>query len=402
MGLKQYLDVDVLTAAEQRIETVFDRFDRICVSFSAGKDSTVMLHLAMAEAKRRDRKIAVLIIDLEAQYTATMAHAEALFAMYAQWIDPYWIALPLSLRNAVSTYQPQWLCWDPDARASWVREPPAFAIVDEHHFPFFRRGMEFEDLVPAFGEWYSQGKLTACLVGIRTDESLNRFRAIMGDTANIDGHRWTTWKGGSVYNAYPIYDWRVDDIWTYHARTGLPYNPIYDAMHRAGLTPHQMRICQPYGDDQRKGLWLYHVIEPATWPRVVARVHGANAGALYSRESGSILGVHHVTLPSGHTWKTYAEMLLDSLPPHANEHYANKIAAFLNWHSQRGYQTAIPDEADPKAEAAKETPSWRRICRVILRNDWWCKGLSFSPHKGATSYDRYKTIMKKRRAKWGY
>ena len=33
-------------------------------------------------------------------------------------------------------------------------------------------------------------------------------------------------------------------------------------MAMAGLTVHQMRICQPYGDDQRRGLWLFHLIEP--------------------------------------------------------------------------------------------------------------------------------------------
>ena len=52
-------------------------------------------------------------------------------------------------------------------------------------------------------------------------------------------------------------------------------------MHKAGVALGNMRICQPYGDDQRRGLWLFHLIEPETWARVVARVNGANSGALY-------------------------------------------------------------------------------------------------------------------------
>ena len=71
-------------------------------------------------------------------------------------------------------------------------------------------------------------------------------------------------------------------------------------MHQAGLTPHQMRICQPYGDDQRKGLWLFQIIEPETWGKVVARVNGANAGALYAKDSGNILGNLKITKPDGH------------------------------------------------------------------------------------------------------
>jgi predicted phosphoadenosine phosphosulfate sulfurtransferase len=230
-----------------------------------------MMHLACQEARKRGRKIGVLLIDLEAQYQLTIDHAHEMLELYADVVEPYWVALPLILRNAVSMYEPRWLCWDPDCEDMWVRERPARAIGDENFFPFFKRGMEFEEFVPAFGEWYSQGKLTCTLVGIRTDESLNRFRAIMGDHSRFEGQRWTTWKGGHVFNAYPIYDWRTEDLWTFYAKTGLPHNTLYDRMHQAGLSIHQMRICQPYGDDQRKGLWLYHAIEPHTWPLCTRR-----------------------------------------------------------------------------------------------------------------------------------
>lgn len=401
---KRGLGADVLTAARRRIGETFDHFDAVCVSFSGGKDSSVLLHLTMEEAIRRGRRVAVLFIDLEAQYALTVEHIREMLALYADHVDPYWIALPLSLRNAVSNYEPQWMCWDPDRREDWVREPPPEAITDEAHFPFFRRGMEFEEFVPAFSAWYAAGRLTASLVGIRTDESLNRWRTLARDKSMYEGRPWTTWNGGvaggSVYSVYPIYDWRTEDVWTYCGRERKPYNRLYDYMHRAGLSIHQQRICQPYGDDQRRGLWLYHLIEPQTWGRVVARVNGANSGALYVQETGNMTGYNRVTLPAGHTWKSFAHLLLDTLPPKTAEHYRDKIAVFLNWYATRGYPHGIPDEADPKAEAAKDVPSWRRICKTLLRNDYWCKGLSFTQHK-SESYDRYRKIMKKRRAQWG-
>lgn len=163
--------------------------------------------------------------------------------------------------------------------------------------------MEFEDFVPRFAEWYAAGKTCACFVGIRTDESLNRWRSITSTSkGRVGGRCWTTRKGDGIWNFYPIYDWRTEDIWTWHARNPTAENNgIYDLMHRAGLTIHQARICQPYGDDQRRGLWLYHLLEPETWGRVVARVNGANQGALYARYTGNILGVSKVTLPDGHT-----------------------------------------------------------------------------------------------------
>ena len=50
------LGKNVYDASLERIEWTFDNFEKIYLSFSAGKDSTVMLHLAMIEAKKRNRK----------------------------------------------------------------------------------------------------------------------------------------------------------------------------------------------------------------------------------------------------------------------------------------------------------------------------------------------------------
>jgi predicted phosphoadenosine phosphosulfate sulfurtransferase len=402
MSKKRYLGMSVLDAAKQRISWIFDTFPRVYTSFSGGKDSTVCTHLVMEEAIRRNRKVGLLYIDFEAQYKATIEHLEEMYALYADHIEPYWVALPIHLRNAVSMYEHHWVCWEPGREADWVRKPPKIAITDQAHFPFYRYAMEFEEFVPAFGRWYSQGQLTACIVAIRTAESLNRWRTIAGHGVKFEGRNWCGRIDEALWNAYPIYDWRTEDIWTYHGKTGLPYNRIYDLMYQAGLSIHQMRLCQPYGDDQRKGLWLFHILEPETWSKIVARVNGANSGALYAQESGNILGNLKITKPEGHTWQSFAMLLLESLPPRTKEHFTNKIAVFLKWWADHGVPE-IPDFADPRLEAGtdgKRVPSWRRICKALLRYDYWCKGLSFSQHKSG-AYERYLQLMKKRRRQWG-
>ena len=166
---KRGLGLNVYDEAQNRINWTFDNFEKIYLSFSAGKDSTVMLHLVAQEARRRKVKIGLLLVDLEGQYKMTIHHAQEMLKEYEDVLDVYWICLPLALRNAVSVYEPSWTCWDADVKEDWIREPPENAITDLDYFPFFTKGMEFEDFVPLFGEWYSQGKSTACNVGIRTD-----------------------------------------------------------------------------------------------------------------------------------------------------------------------------------------------------------------------------------------
>jgi len=397
---KHYLGINVLEAARQRIAWTFDTFPRVYISCSWGKDSTVMLHLVMDEAIKRERKVGVLFLDLEGQYKLTINHGLELIEMYKEHIEPYWVALPIHLRNAVSQYEHHWITWEPGREKDWIRQPPKCAITDQGYFPFYKYAEEFEDFVPDFGHWYAQDKLCACFVGIRTAESLNRWRTIAGHGTKFEGRNWCQYVGQTTWNVYPIYDWRAQDIWTYHGHySNRPYNRLYDLMHRAGLSIHQARICQPYGDDQRKGLWLFHLIEPETWARVVARVNGANQGALYAQNTGNILGRIKIDKPEGHTWESFAMLLLGSMPPKTAEHFKNKIAVFIHWWREKGYET-IPDEADHKMEAKKQVPSWRRICKALLRNDYWCKGLSFSMHKSG-AYQRYQKIMTKRRNQWG-
>ena len=395
---KKYLSLDVLTASRMRVREVFDCFERIYVAFSGGKDSSVMLHLVMEEAIRRNRTVAVMFIDFEAQYSETIKHIHEMFLLYKANIEPHWICMPMLLRNAVTNYEPRWICWDEDKRDSWIRQKPS-GCKTEKSYPFAVPKMEFEEFIVLFGEWYGQGKRTAGFIGIRAQESLHRYCAIAtwekrGKTFN--GYRWTTNIVDEVYNVYPIYDWLVEDIWKYHAKyPDKPHNAIYDRMHQAGVKLSQQRLCQPFGDDQRRGLWLYHILEPQTWFKLVARVNGANSGSLYIEETGNMTGYQEITKPAGHTWRSFCNLLLQTMPAKTREHYIPRFKKFIWGWRQRGY-TTIPDESPPELEAKCWAPSWRRMCKVLLRNDYWCKGLGQAQPK-SDAYIRYKQIKEARK-----
>jgi len=403
-GIKRYhATKNVLEAARERVVYAFDNMERIYVSFSGGKDSSVMLHLVMDEAIRRGRTVGILIIDLEAQYTATDVHLREMVEMYRDHAEIHWVCLPMALRNAVTNYDPRWMCWEPGKEDIWVRPLPDVAGVasDPKMYPFFEPGMEFEEFVVLFGEWYGQGKPTAGFVGIRADESLNRFRTVaVFDKQTHGGHRWTTHIVDQVYNVYPIYDWRTADIWRYHARhPDKPHNHVYDLMQQAGVPLSQQRLCQPYGDDQRRGLWLYHVLEPATWYKLIARVNGANSGALYVQETGNIMGYNKIMKPEGHTWKSFVNLLLLSMPKPTRDHYIKRFRGFIKGWRGRGYDE-IPDEAPKVLEDRQWAPSYRRMAKCLLRNDWWCKGLGLTQPKSA-AYARYLELKKEREREAG-
>lgn len=399
MRTKLYKNIDVYTASKERVSNIFDGFKNIYISFSGGKDSSVMTHLVLQEARKRNRTVGLLIIDLEAQYDDTIKHIHYIIKEYSDVIDLHWVCVPLLLRNALTNYDPRWCCWEEDKKDIWVRQKPKEA-KETKDYPFFIDKMEFEEFMVLFGEWYGGDQLTAAFIGIRADESLHRYRAITSykiDSTFNDYH-WTSKVEDNLYNVYPIYDWKTEDIWRFHGKfNSLGHNEIYDKMNMAGVKLSQQRLCQPYGDDQRQGLWLYHILEPDTWGKVVNRVNGANSGSLYIRESGNMTGYNKISKPNGHTWESFTNLLLQTLPRKTGLHYKDRFKKFIKSWQDRGYMI-IPDEVPSELEAKQWAPSWRRMAKCILRNDYWCKGIGQSQPK-SDAYIRFKEIKKSKQIK---
>ena len=390
---KVYLEKNVLDAAFERLEIIFNNFDNVYFSLSAGKDSSAMVQLANLAAKRLNKKFDVLYIDLEGQYQATINHLYELKKL-SQIRDFYHIALPLALRNAISVLQPKWICWEEESKDLWIREMPKDSI-NIHNCPFdwFRKGEEFEEFIIQFASWYQKkyGGLVACGIGIRTDESLNRFRTLtfQKHKETFKDYNWTTRVKYSkqvldVYNFYPIYDFRVEDIWGAVSKLDLTYNKVYDLMYKNGVPLPEQRVCQPYGDDQRKGLDQFKALEYQTWAKVLNRVNGVNFGNIYCRTSA--LGDLKTSKPSFMTWQQYTVFLLESIGIYNRDlmmNYYRKIKKFMIWHRKKYHIDfdKIPDECSKELENRKKVISWRRIARAIEKNDFYLKRLSFSQTK---------------------
>lgn len=222
--------------------------------------------------------------------------------------------------------------------------------------------------------------------------------------------------------AYPIYDWETRDIWIANGKFKWPYNRVYDLYYQSGLTIDQMRVASPFNDSGIGTLKLYKVIDPDNWARMVGRVKGVNFAGIYGGTTA--MGWKSIKLPEGHSWKSYLEFLLATLPSEARQSYMDKFETSIKFWREKGgvlsdetiqelkeiglnpqvgketnYKTTkkpvtfddYPDDADVKD--FKTVPSYKRMAICIMKNDHLCKYMGFGQTKADTER-RAKAIEK--------
>lgn len=424
-----YKEKNVYDASQERIKFIFDNFERIYVSFSGGKDSGVMLNLVVDYMRKNNitEKIGVMILDNEANYEQSLTFMHRILKDNLDLLDVYWCCLPITLPCTISSYAFEWQCWGERDKDRWIRPLPKedyIVHIGNHKFDFFEEDMQYNEFWDQFGDWYAQGKSCACLIGIRTSESLNRFRAIMNeDKVSLHGQAWTKKNTDHVYNCYPIYDWRTEDIWTANAKFEWEYNSLYDIFYKAGVPVHKMRVASPFMSESKSSLGLYRVIDPHTWARLCARVQGANFIATYGKQ----LNYRSMKLPPGHTWKSFVKFLLATLPKEVSENFKMRFVQSIKFWARVGQTVSdktlqelkesnikihengltphgrkdklriripfYPDHTDFLSCHNSDVASWKRFALTILKNDHTCKYMGFSPTKEQAV--RQRQIMEK-------
>ena len=417
--IRQYHDQNVYAAFLERMHFLFQEFDNIFVSFSGGKDSGLLLNLTLDFQKHfyPGKTVGVFHQDFEAQYSVTTEYIERTFSALERnpSVELYWVCLPMATRTCLSSYQMFWYPWDDTKEHLWVRPMPRHPYVinlQNNPVSTYRYRMHQEDLAKQFGRWYrlSHGnRKTVCLLGIRADESLQRYSGFLNKKYGYQDRCWITKQFKNTYAASPLYDWGTSDIWHANALFGYDYNKLYDLYYMAGLKPSQMRVASPFNDSAKESLNLYRVIDPEIWGRLVGRVRGANFGAIYGKSKA--MGYRSLSLPEGHTWESYTKFLLDTLPARLRNNYIQKFQTSMDfWHHTGGgleeetiqeliahgyriqrngvsnytvlrnsriiFLEKIPDDTDD-IKSSKDIPSWKRMCYCILRNDHTCRFMGF-------------------------
>src|SRR4051812_31617639 len=105
---------NVLQAARQRINRLFDYDLPYVVSFSAGKDSTAVLMLSLEQAAARGRlPLDVAFLDEEVLDPDTIAYAEQV--RQRPDVNFHWFCVPIR-HTLRARGRSCWWTWDPDER----------------------------------------------------------------------------------------------------------------------------------------------------------------------------------------------------------------------------------------------------------------------------------------------
>jgi predicted phosphoadenosine phosphosulfate sulfurtransferase len=346
-------DLNVYDAALERFRYLFDNFDKVVVSFSGGKDSTVCLNLAWQVAKEKNKlPLDVYFWDEEAIHPETIDYVERVRAHPE--IRFKWLCIPIKHRNGCSRQQPYWHCWNPAEKEKWVRDMPDNVIT---HIEGFKWGDSVPDIAHlVYGQECGS---VADVRGIRADESLRRYRSVAMKTKN-------NWIGaprnGHNYPVSPIYDWTTFDVWTAPRMFGWDYNKSYDLMSMAGVSPSSQRVCPPYGEEPLGGLWIYAQCWPLLWHKMIGRVHGAATAGRYANTE--LYGFGKLTLPDGMTWRDWTYALLELYPKDLKAKVAKNIAALIEQHKSKTNRPIHETEPDLHTGL-----SWKFLAMIANRAD---------------------------------
>ncbi|SEI67445.1 Predicted phosphoadenosine phosphosulfate sulfurtransferase, contains C-terminal DUF3440 domain [Deinococcus reticulitermitis] len=368
----QEVEEDVLTLARRRMRHIFELFDFVSVSLSGGKDSTVILNLALEAARALGRTpLDVVFWDEECLYSENIAYIRRVAR------DPdvalRWLCLPVKHRNACSSESPLWYPWAPEDRGKWVRELPPEAITELPGYDFSDPASRLS--IPELsGLLFTPQQGNVCqILGIRADESLIRRSAvsrraednyIVKDSGGYSGAT-TVLHPGNVWKAYPIYDWHTSDVWYAPKLLGWDYCRVYDAMDQLGFTPGHQRLAPPFGEEPMQRLYQYHAIEPALWDRMVFRVPGAATAKRYSRTELYAFG----ELPDKPRGLPYEAWLRDLVTANFPEKERAQVSKAMRAHLRMHYRKTA-DTLAPNVEHPLSGYAWAFFVKMAVRGNF--------------------------------
>ena len=265
-------DMDVGTAAQQRIKNVFSNGVPVYLSFSGGKDSIVLADLTykLIQAGEIDPSLlTVLFVAEEAIFDcieATPTTWRKKFLLAGAKCNWWCIEVKhFTCLNELSSDE-TFVCWDRRKRDVWVRQPPPFAI---------RNHPQLRPRVDNYQSFLPRVTMDGIMVtGVRAAESVQRLQYMAALNMGAKGITGTN-------TIYPIYDWKTTDVWLYLRDQHIDIPEVYLQMYQVGVNRNQLRVSQFFSVDTVPVLVHLGEYDPSLMERVLRREPNAYLAVMY-------------------------------------------------------------------------------------------------------------------------
>ena len=272
--VRKHGEINVVEAARQRVQNVFNSGLKITMSTSGGKDSICMMHVVYSlieEGKINPSQLTVQFIDEEAMYDDVIDIVKLWrkkFLLTGAKFD--WYCIPVYHFNCLNTVEAAetHILWDNSKKDSWIREMPSFAITTD---PLLH---PYKDNYQSFLERKDKDSIN--LVGCRTAESIQRLQNVATVLSKNSNNYLSS---GNKF--YPIYDWKDVDVWLYIKNENLEFPKTYLDLYQIGTAVNRLRISQFFSMDAIRGLLKLSEIRPDLMERILKREPNAYLVLLY-------------------------------------------------------------------------------------------------------------------------
>jgi predicted phosphoadenosine phosphosulfate sulfurtransferase len=261
MILRKQYNITVKEAAFQRLESVINN-NRCVVSFSGGKESLVVLHIALSLVdcgKVPAENLEVLFIDEEAIFPCV----ERIVQHWAKEckkrrVKFTWVASEFRHFNCFNQLvnDESFITFDMSKKDVWIRQKPKGSITVKNARLW------------SYQQWNDINyRDRVAIIGLRSSESVQRKNAIR--------------KGSTKRLVYPLHDWLLSDVWLYLYENKIEIPDAYVYMYKLGVPANRLRISQFFSIDTAASLVRLCEYYPDLFKKILRREPNAYLASLY-------------------------------------------------------------------------------------------------------------------------